>query len=140
MPLTRLVRAVSFPRMRRTVGSLALATGLVILVPLAAPARDSFDASVSIKVEGEAIGVPTALYGRVRSAKEACERHRKVRVIRRNEGETTIYGRDATDAAGRWRVAGDPTVGNGTYRAVAAMRRISAGRCAKARSDSVFLD
>ena len=122
------------------VGSLALATGLVLLAPLGAPARDSFDASVSIKVEGEAVGVPTALYGRVRSSKDACERRRKVKVIRRNEGETTIYGRDLTDGAGRWRVEGDPTVPNGTYRAVAAAKRISAGRCTKARSDSVFID
>lgn len=126
--------------MRRTAGSLALATGLVILVPLAAPARDSFDASVSLKVEGEAIGVPTALYGRVRSAKEACERHRKVKVIRHDQGETTIWGRDRTDKPGRWRVEAETTVPNGTYRAVAAVKRIAAGRCAKTRSDPVFVD
>lgn len=120
--------------------ALPIAAVLALLVPVAAPARESFDSRITIAVEGLFKKTPTDLHGRVRSAKDACERRRKVRVVRRNKGETTIYGRDVTDARGRWRVEGTPTVPNGTYRAVAASKRLAAGRCAKARSDSVFID
>ena len=103
-------------------------------------AREAFDSAVTIRVEYPSKGDPAALSGRVRSGKAACVRRRKVKVIRRDQGETTVYGRDLSDAAGRWRVDPAGPVPNGTYRAVATAKRIGAGRCAKARSDSVFVD
>jgi hypothetical protein len=125
--------------MRRVAGIIVLLAALA--VPTTAAPRAAFDSTVTIRVEGAAKNVPTALLGRVRSSKAACERVRKVKVIRRDQGETTVFGRDLTDARGRWRV--DPpgtTVPNGTYHAIAVRKRIDAGRCAKARSESVFVD
>ena len=114
---------------------------LALALPAApATASERFGSSVTINVHGKDIGVPDYLHGRVRSAKPACERGRKVRVIRRNEGTTTVYGRALTDRQGRWRFDPQGTVPNGTYRALARSQRIDAGRCAGARSRSVFVD
>lgn len=118
----------------------ALAVAIALTVPFSAPAGNAFDSRVSIKVEYPEKGNPAALSGRVRSGKAACERQRKVKVIRRDQGETSVFGRDLTDGAGRWRFEPTPNVPNGTYRAVAVAKRIGAGRCLRARSESVFVD
>jgi ssDNA-binding replication factor A large subunit len=118
----------------------ALTVAFVLAVPFSAPAGNAFESRVSIKVEYPEKGNPAALSGRVRSSKAACERQRKVKVIRRDQGETTVFGRDLTDGQGRWRVVPAGPVPNGTYHAVAVRKRIDAGRCAKARSESVFVD
>jgi hypothetical protein len=130
--------APNIRRMRRA-SLLAFLVGVAVL-PALALAEDRFGSRVSIKVHGLAVGSPDDLHGKVKSSREACERGRRVKVLRRHGGTTTVYGRDRTNADGEWRFVPGGAVPNGHYRAVARRKEIAAGICRRARSDEVFVD
>ena len=96
-----------------------------------------FDSTVSIHYF-EFSGTPT-FFGKVRSERDRCERHRHVTVFRKKDGPDVEVGADRTGSRGRWKVTRRSVLPHRTYYAKVRRRTIKAGVCKRARSEDLFI-
>ena len=117
--------------------ALAALTATLGVSGAAAAGTPRFESTVSIHYS-EASGVPT-FYGKVRSERDRCERHRRVIVFRKKHGPDAEIGADRTGPRGRWKVRRDRVLAHRTYYAKVRRRATNAGVCKRARSKDLFI-
>ncbi len=80
--------------------------------------------------------------GRVTSPRAACERNRKIKLVRESEEGRVVVGRDRSNRRGRWRI--DQPNPNGVYRAIVVSRsNVVPGhvhRCERGTSPSITIE
>jgi basic membrane lipoprotein Med (substrate-binding protein (PBP1-ABC) superfamily) len=102
-----------------------------------ASGADSTKTKVTIHFNGGS-GDYGKFYGRVKSKKAACERHRKVVVKRKQPGKDAKYGSTFSDNDGRWEISATSPVTPGKYYAVAKKKVLNNGHvCKKGRSGTI---
>jgi hypothetical protein len=117
--------------------ALTVVTATLGISAAAAAGTPRFDSKVSIHYS-EATGTPT-FYGKVRSERDRCKRHRHVTVFRKKEGPDIEMGSDRTGSRGRWKVKRASVPAHRTYYAKVRRRTTYAGVCKRARSKDLFI-
>jgi hypothetical protein len=77
---------------------IAAALAALAAVPALATNVVRYDSTVTIKSKG------TGFHGRVRSSAAACKQGRTVKLFRAQAGKDRVYGRDTTNAKGKWSI------------------------------------
>ena len=97
---------------------LVLACGALALAAVAAiPALGAS----TVKVNSKITIVPDAggaiFHGRVKSSRDACVKHRKVKLVKKRKGQVKLLGRDKTSRNGSWSIKPHSRNPLGTYHA-----------------------
>jgi hypothetical protein len=79
---------------------------------------------------------------RLRSNKNRCEKHRKVKVLQKQPGKDDLFGTDRTNRHGKYVVAPGGSASPGDYYAKAKKKKLKHNRhhkhvCKKGRSDAI---
>ena len=92
-------------RSRIAVMGLVLACGALALAAVAAiPALGASTVKVNSKITivGDAGGA--VFHGHVKSSRDACVKHRKVKLFKKRKGQDKLLGRDRTSRNGSWSI------------------------------------
>jgi hypothetical protein len=79
---------------------------------------------------------PPAFHGHVKSQRNACERHRKVKLYKQRHGDDKLLGKDKTNRHGRWVIEVDPLRSGAYYARVKRREEGTAGTIYVCRHDT----
>jgi hypothetical protein len=115
----------------------ALAAAAIAAIPALAANTVKIDSRVTISDNAP------AFHGHVKSERNACERHRKVKLYKQRHGDDKLLGKDKTNRHGRWVIKLDPLKSGAYYAKVKRREEGTAGTiyvCRRDTSRTVVID